>query len=54
MSVKELIEKLQNLEKRGYGDWKVEVQYRDDGGSYYGSDEHLLMDIDVREERIVL
>lgn len=54
MSVKELIEKLQNLEKRGYGDWKVEIQYRDKVDDFSDCDDYLLMEIRSKEERIVL
>ena len=41
VSVKDLIAFLNGLDK----DLRVVVQYRDDGGDYYGEDETILLDI---------
>ena len=41
MKVKELIEELLKLD----GDYDVKVQYRDDGGKYWGADDEVWLEV---------
>lgn len=45
MELKDLIEKLQEIYKE-HGNIDVAVQYRDDGGCYYGSDDELILSVE--------
>jgi len=45
MELKDLIEKLQEIYKV-HGNIKVEVQFRDDGGYYYGSDDEIILSVE--------
>ena len=38
MEIKELIRELEKIQEE-YGNIEVQVQYRDDGGDYFGTDE---------------
>ena len=38
MKINDLISELEKIQKK-YGNIEVQVQYRDDGGDYYGTDE---------------
>lgn len=61
--IDDLIRELQEIKKK-HGNIRVEVQYRDDGGDYYGTDEVRLhvedktVDLDndgeVKEEKTLL
>lgn len=35
-------------------DYKIMIQFRDDGGSYYGSDEEVLLVINKENKTIIL
>lgn len=48
ITVEELIEKLKNYDKKLF----VEIQFRDDGGEYTGTDEYLYFSI--RGDRLIL
>lgn len=43
MNIKELIKKLQDLEKKYGSDTEVVVKYRDEGGEYLGVDYDLYL-----------
>lgn len=63
MRIDDLIRELQEIKKK-HGNIRVEVQYRDDGGDYFGTDEvrlHVendIVDLDndgsIREEKTLL
>lgn len=64
MRIDDLIRELQEIKKK-HGNIRVEVQYRDDGGDYFGTDNDVLLyvenktvDLDdngsVREEKTLL
>lgn len=64
MRIDDLIRELQEIKKK-HGNIRVEVQYRDDGGDYFGSDNDVLLyvenktiDLDddgsIREEKTLL
>lgn len=54
MTIDELIKALEKI-KEDYGNIQVKVQYRDEGGDYYGSDSIIKLEIDTEnEEEIVL
>lgn len=44
MNITDLIEKLQEIKEK-HGDIKVAVQYRDEGGDYYGCETELYLDV---------
>jgi len=49
------IQELYNWAKeKGILDYELRVQYRDDGGEYYGKDEELYLDINTINKQIVL
>jgi len=48
MNISELIEELEKVKKE-HGDIEVEIQYRDDGGYYYGSDDDINFNIEDRK-----
>ncbi len=45
MNIDELIKELQKVKKE-HGNIEVAVQFRDDGGYYYGIDEELVLDVE--------
>ena len=49
MRIDDLIRELQEIKKK-HGNIRVEVQYRDDGGDYFGSDNNVLLYV---EEKII-
>lgn len=49
MRIDDLIRELQEIKKK-HGNIRVEVQYRDDGGDYYGTDNDVLLYV---EEKII-
>lgn len=52
MTVKELIKALKSIKNQ---DAQVVVQYRDDGGEYYGFDEDVYVTVDdTNEGRVIL
>lgn len=64
MRIDDLIRELQEIKKK-HGNIRVEVQYRDDGGDYFGTDNDVLLyvenktiDLDdngsIREEKTLL
>lgn len=63
MKIEDLIKELEKIQKK-HGNIEVQVQYRDDGGDYYGTDEvrlHVendIVDLDndgsIREEKTLL
>ena len=57
MTIEELIAKLEEI-KRDHGNIEVKVQYRDDGGVYYGYDDQVLLSVekenDDEEEHVIL
>lgn len=64
MRIDDLIRELQEIKKK-HGNIRVEVQYRDDGGDYFGTDndvrlhvENDIVDLDndgsIREEKTLL
>ena len=63
MKIEDLIKELEKIQKK-HGNIEVQVQYRDDGGDYYGTDEvrlHIkndIVDLDdngsIREEKTLL
>lgn len=64
MRVEDLISELQEIKKK-HGNIRVEVQYRDDGGVYFGTDNDVLLyvenntvDLDdngsIREEKTLI
>ena len=40
--------------EKGVLDYELRVQYRDDGGAYYGEDEELYLDINAINKQIIL
>lgn len=40
--------------EKGILDYELRVQYRDDGGTYYGEDEELYLDINAINKQIIL
>lgn len=49
------IEDLYNWAKdHNYLDYKIKIQYRDDGGTYYGNDEEVLLVINKENKTIIL
>lgn len=50
MKICELINKLNELKNQYGEDINVMVQYRDDGGDYYGADEEIRLDYSVNED----
>lgn len=40
--------------EKGLLDYTLKVQYRDDGGDYYGEDEKLYLDINEINKQIIL
>ena len=56
MTIEELIAKLEEIKKE-HGNIEVKVQYRDDGGFYYGFDEQIVLSVEKEygdEEEYVL
>lgn len=63
MKIEDLIRELEKIQKK-HGNIEVQVQYRDDGGDYYGTDEVRLnieneiidldKDGDVKEEKTLI
>lgn len=63
MKIEDLIRELEKIQKK-HGNIEVQVQYRDDGGDYYGTDEvrlHIkneIIDLDkdgeVKEEKTLV
>lgn len=63
MKIEDLIRELEKIQKK-HGNIEVQVQYRDDGGDYYGTDEvrlHIENEIidldkdgDVKEEKTLI
>ena len=49
MTVKELIEELSKLNE----DYDVKVQYRDDGGKYFGTDDEVWLEV-YDETKVVI
>ena len=54
MTVNELVEELEKLKDDGKGDYEVTVQYRDEGGYYYGVDDDISCFVNETRKRIVL
>ena len=50
MKVKELIEKLSKLNE----DYEVKVQYRDDDGEYWGTDDEVWLEVDDDTKEVIL
>ena len=56
MTIEELIAELEEIKKE-HGNIEVKIQYRDDGGFYYGSDEQIVLSVEKEygdEEEYVL
>ena len=64
MKIEDLIKELEKIQKK-HGNIEVQVQYRDDGGDYFGTDNDVLLyvenktiDLDdngsIREEKTLL
>ena len=63
MKIEDLIRELEKIQKK-HGNIEVQVQYRDDGGDYFGTDEvrlHVENDIvdldnngEVKEEKVLI
>ena len=57
MTIEELIAKLEEIKKE-HGNIEVKVQYRDDGGVYYGYDDQVLLYVEKeygdKEEHVLL
>ena len=51
MTIKEIYEW---AKQNGVEDYEAVVQYRDDGGYYYGEDTEVYCRIDKKEKRVVL
>lgn len=49
MTIEELIKQLEEIKKE-YGNIEVRVQYRDDGGHYFGNDTNIELAIDTENE----
>lgn len=53
MTIEELIKALEKI-KEDYGNIQVKVQYRDDCGDCYGSDDEIKLEIDTEWEKEVV
>lgn len=54
MTIEELIKALEKI-KEDLGNIQVKVQYRDEGGDYWGTDDEIKLEIDTEwEKEIVL
>ena len=54
MTVAELIKELEAIRTKYGDDMKVVVQYRDEGGDYYGVDEDVYRGVDEDDREVVL
>lgn len=50
MTVKELIEELSKLNEN----YEVKVQYRDDAGKYWGTDDEVWLEVDDDTKEVIL
>ena len=49
MTIEELIAKLEEIKKE-HGNIEVKVQYRNDGGAYYGYDDQVLLSVEKQDD----
>ena len=49
MTIEELIAKLEEIKKE-HGNIEVRIQYRDDGGAYYGHDDQVLLSVEKQDD----
>ena len=42
------------MKEQGKTDYKIHVQYRDEGGDYYGEDERIRLDIEDDNKAVIL
>lgn len=54
MTIAELIKELEAIRTKYGDDMKVVVQYRDEGGDYYGVDEDVYRGVDEDDREVVL
>lgn len=45
MKIEDLIKELEKIQKK-HGNIEVQVQYRDDGGDYYGTDDEVRLQVE--------